>query len=155
MTEAWDLAHAAARDAGVELRPLTTVDEADLVNEIIAAVWGGQRIDREVLRALAVSGNVPYGAFEGDDLIGFVLGWAGVDGDGLHVHSHMLAVVPERQSALEIVEQARFALVGVPIELTDPKRLHQKPIRAARAVKKIPDGLSAASTASCVNVAVS
>jgi predicted GNAT superfamily acetyltransferase len=27
-------------------------------------------------------------------MVGYVLGWAGVDRDGLHVHSHMLAVRP-------------------------------------------------------------
>ena len=30
-------------------------------------------------------------------MVGFVLGWAGVDGEGLHVHSHMLAALPERR----------------------------------------------------------
>ena len=41
---------------------------------------------------------MPCGAFDGGELIGYVLGWAGVDPeDGLHVHSHMLATLPDRR----------------------------------------------------------
>ena len=112
MTDAWELARAAARGAGVELRPLPGVDDADLINEVIQATWGGQRIDREVIRALAASGNVCWGAFDGSELIGFVLGWAGVNEDGLHVHSHMLAAVPDRRHrgvgyALKLAQRAQ------------------------------------------------
>jgi len=97
MTDAWELARAAARGAGVELRPLPRVDDADLINEVVRATWGGQQVDREVVRALAASGNVCWGAFDGSELIGFVLGWAGVAEGGLHVHSHMLAALPDRR----------------------------------------------------------
>jgi predicted GNAT superfamily acetyltransferase len=49
---------------------------------------------------LSGSGNVPWGAFDGDELIGYVLGWAAIsDDDGLHEHSHMLAALPERRHA--------------------------------------------------------
>jgi predicted GNAT superfamily acetyltransferase len=112
MTDAWELARAAARGAGVELRPLPGVDDADLINEVVQATWGGQRVDREVVRALAASGNVCWGAFDGSDLIGFVLGWAGVAGGGLHVHSHMLAALPNRRHrgvgyALKLAQRAQ------------------------------------------------
>jgi predicted GNAT superfamily acetyltransferase len=112
MSEAWELARAAARGADVELRPLPTVGDADLINDVIGATWGGQRIDREVVRALAASGNVSWGAFDEDRLIGFVLGWAGVDDEGLHVHSHMLAALPERRHrgvgyALKLAQRAQ------------------------------------------------
>ena len=61
--------------------------------------WGEHDlVPPEMLRALAESGNVPWGAFDADEMIGYVLGWAGVDADdGLHVHSHMLAAVPGRR----------------------------------------------------------
>jgi predicted GNAT superfamily acetyltransferase len=112
MTDAWVLARAAARGAGVELRPLPGVDDADLINGVIQVTWGGQRIDREVIRALAASGNVCWGAFDGSELIGFVLGWAGVNEVGLHVHSHMLAAVPDRRHrgvgyALKLAQRAQ------------------------------------------------
>ena len=112
MIDPWELAHAAAHGAGVELRPLPGVEDADLINGVIQATWGGQRIDREVVRALAASGNVCWGAFHGSDLIGFVLGWAGVDAGGLHVHSHMLAALPDRRRrgvgyALKLAQRAQ------------------------------------------------
>ena len=118
MTRAWDLAHAAARGAGMELRPLTDVDSAGSINEVIAVTWGGQHLDREVVRALAYSGNVPWGAFTEGRLIGYVLGWAGVDTDGLHVHSHMLATLPDRRHrgvgyALKLAQRAQALDQGI------------------------------------------
>jgi predicted GNAT superfamily acetyltransferase len=94
----WDLAHAAARAADVQLRPLTSLGQLDDAIAIMVATWGAFQLPpREVMIALAHSGNAPLGAYDGDRLIGFVLGWAGVDGEGLHVHSHMLAAMPERR----------------------------------------------------------
>jgi predicted GNAT superfamily acetyltransferase len=118
MTDAWAVARDAARDAAVQLRPLTAIHDADRINDVIVGTWGGQRLDREVIRALAVSGNVPWGAFADDELIGFVLGWAGVDGDGLHVHSHMLAAVPDRRHAgvgyaLKLAQRAQALEQGI------------------------------------------
>ena len=99
MTDPWALAHEAAAVAGVALRPMTSVADAVPIGEVIAATWGEQPVGPEIVRALAESGNEPYGAFDGDTLVGFVLGWAGVDRDGLHVHSHMLAALPDRRHA--------------------------------------------------------
>jgi predicted GNAT superfamily acetyltransferase len=92
------LARAAAGAANVELRALTAIDQFDEAIGIMVATWGAFQLPpREVMTALAHSGNVPLGAYDGDRMVGFVLGWAGVDGDGLHVHSHMLAALPERR----------------------------------------------------------
>ena len=120
MSQAWDLARAAARGAGIDLRPLTTVEDADRINDVIEATWGGQRMDREVVRALAESGNVPWGGADGDRLVGFVLGWAGVDAEGLHVHSHMLAAIPDRRHrgigfALKLAQRAQALDQGVSV----------------------------------------
>jgi predicted GNAT superfamily acetyltransferase len=95
---AWGLARAAAEEARVELRSLTALDQFDDALGIMVATWGAFQLPpREVITALAHSGNIPLGAYDGDRLVGFVLGWAGVDQDGLHVHSHMLATLPERR----------------------------------------------------------
>ena len=94
----WDLARAAARAAGVQLRPLTDHGQLDDAIGIMVATWGAFQLPpREVMTALVHSGNVPIGAYDGDRMIGFVLGWAGVDDGGLHVHSHMLAALPDRR----------------------------------------------------------
>ena len=95
---AWDLAGEAAEAANVELHPLSSLGQFDEAIGIMVATWGAYQLPpREVMTALAHSGNVPLGAYDGDRLVGFVLGWAGVDEGGLHVHSHMLAALPERR----------------------------------------------------------
>src|SRR5688572_18919378 len=89
-TSAWGLAGRAASRAGVSIRPLTTLEEADLAIEVMVATWGHhQLLPRELIRAFQGGGNVPYGAFEGDRMVGYVLGFLGPDPeDGVHVHSH-------------------------------------------------------------------
>lgn len=120
MTDPWTLARASARAANVTLAPLTTVADADRINDVIQRTWGGQHLDREVVRALAISGNVSWGAVDGGDLVGFVLGWAGIDDDGLHVHSHMLAAVPDRRhhgvgAALKLAQRAQALEQGIEV----------------------------------------
>ena len=120
MTDPWTLANDKARRANVTLAPLATVEDADLLNEVIEVTWGGQHLDREVVRALAISGNTSWGAFDGERLIGFVLGWAGVDDDGLHVHSHMLASIPDRRHAgvgesLKLAQRAQALEQGIDV----------------------------------------
>ena len=108
---AWHLAHDAAAVCGVTLRALTSLDDADAIVRVMLATWG-EEIPRETIRALADSGNVPWGAFEGDELVGYVLGWAAVDAsEGLHEHSHMLAALPDRRHrgvgyALKLAQRA-------------------------------------------------
>ena len=116
----WQLAFEAARAAGVELRALAELDDADRILRVMDATWAGpEPFPREVLRALADSGNVPYGAFDGDEAIGYVLGWAGVDPeDGLHTHSHMLAALPDRRHrgvgyALKLAQRAQALDQGI------------------------------------------
>jgi predicted GNAT superfamily acetyltransferase len=120
MTAAWDLAHRAAQAAAVTLRPLTGDADVEAINHVVASTWGGQYLEREVVRALCVSGNVPWGAEAGGTVIGFVLGWAGVDEGGLHVHSHMLASVPDRRHAgvgyaLKLAQRAQALDQGIVI----------------------------------------
>ncbi len=104
----------------MELRPIVTLDEADEVLRVMHAAWQGHgAFPREVVRALADSGNVPFGAFDEQELIGYVLGWVGLGAeDGLHVHSHMLAAVPERRHrgvgyALKLAQRAQALDMGI------------------------------------------
>jgi predicted GNAT superfamily acetyltransferase len=116
---AWDLARSAAESAHVRLRPLTSLEDFDHSIDVMIATWGRFQLPpREVLTALAHSGNVPYGAFDGDEMVGFVLGWAGVDDRGLHVHSHMLAAMPAERHrgvgyALKLAQRAQALDQGI------------------------------------------
>ena len=119
-SEAWDLAHAAAETAGVTLRPLTSLADADAILRVMIATWGEhQLLPREEILALAESGNVPWGAEAGGETIGYVLGWAGIDPeDGLHLHSHMLAALPDRRHrgigyALKLAQRASCLDQGI------------------------------------------
>jgi predicted GNAT superfamily acetyltransferase len=112
------LAEDAARAAGVEFRLLTTLEDADRIVGVMVATWGEhQLVPREMIRALADSGNVPYGAFRSEELVGYVLGWMALDEDGPHVHSHMLAVLPGSRSggvgyALKLAQRAQALEAG-------------------------------------------
>jgi predicted GNAT superfamily acetyltransferase len=119
--DGWSDANEAARAAGVELRPLTNLADADRILGVMIATWGEhQLLPREMIRALGDSGNTPWGAFAGDEMIGYVLGWSGVDPDeGLHAHSHMLATLPERRHrgvgfALKLAQRAQCLDQGIP-----------------------------------------
>jgi len=98
---AWELARGAAKTAGVEVRPLESLEDAARIQEILRATWGdAQVVPQEMVRAFQGSGNVPYGAFDGDAMVGYVLGFLGFDPRvGVHAHSHMLAVLPDRRHA--------------------------------------------------------
>ena len=120
---AWELARAAADRASVDLRPLTTQDAFEDAIGVMTATWGAhQLLPREVFTALTHSGNVPWGAYDGDRLIGFVLGWVGVDDGGLHVHSHMLAALPDR----------RHRGIGFALKLAQRAQALDQRIRSAR-----------------------
>lgn len=118
-SEAWELADRAAAAAGVELRMLADLGDAERILEVMIATWGPhQLLPREVIRALQGSGNVPVGAFRDGEMIGYVLGWLGDDpDDGLHVHSHMLAVLPSLREggvgyALKLAQRAAALEAG-------------------------------------------
>jgi predicted GNAT superfamily acetyltransferase len=117
----WADAHAAATSAGVELEPLESLEDADHIAEVMLATWGyHQEVPRELIRALQGSGNTPWGALHNGRLVGYVLGWLGRDDDGLHVHSHMLAVLGEWRTrgvgyALKLAQRAAALDGGVTV----------------------------------------
>ncbi len=120
-TSPWKRAEEAADAAHVTMRPLTTLSDADAILDVMIATWGNhQLLPREMIHALADCGNVPYGAFDEDArLVGYVLGWAAIEPiGGLHVHSHMLATLPERRHAgvgfaLKLAQRAQCLDLGI------------------------------------------
>jgi predicted GNAT superfamily acetyltransferase len=120
-SEAWQRAHDAADAAGVTLRPLEDLEDADRILDVMIDTWGEhQLLPRELIRALQHSGNVPYGAFVAGELRGYVLGVLARDSGGPHVHSHMLAVRPGGRSkgvgyALKLAQRAQALDAGVSV----------------------------------------
>jgi predicted GNAT superfamily acetyltransferase len=81
-----------------EIRELHDFEELRDLAELFAVVWGraGEPpIGSDVLKALAQSGNYVSGAYRDGRLVGGLVGWfAGTPPDELHLHSHILGVLP-------------------------------------------------------------
>jgi predicted GNAT superfamily acetyltransferase len=110
-----------AARAHVEIRPVTTLEGADAVLEILRRTWGPEpALPRELVRAFQASGTPPVGAFHEGRLVGYVLGFLGTGEEGVHLHSHMLAVLPEHRSAgvghaLKLAQRAAALDAGIRI----------------------------------------
>jgi len=89
---AWAVATDAASAAGVDIRELRG-NEVMLAQEAFGQVWGPQLIPQEVLlRALAHVGCTLLCAVVDERPVRMTLGFLGWEG-GVHLHSHMTAVV--------------------------------------------------------------
>jgi predicted GNAT superfamily acetyltransferase len=92
--QAWAQARAAALAAGADIRELRG-DDVLLAGAVVDAVWGpGQIPQQSMLRAFAHAGSTLLGASVAGRPVGMTLGFLGWNG-GLHLHSHMTAVLPE------------------------------------------------------------
>ena len=82
----------------VEIRELDDLADLEGLAQLFASVWGrpGEPpINSDVLKALALSGNYLSGAYADGKLIGGLVGWlGGTPPHDLHLHSHILGVVP-------------------------------------------------------------
>lgn len=80
------------------IRELSAIEDLRQLSGLLAVVWGrpGEpSLDSDVLKALAHSGNYISGAFAGAKMVGGLVGWfGGVPPQELHLHSHILGVVP-------------------------------------------------------------
>ena len=82
----------------IVLRDITEHSELKAVEDLQKQIWGCS--DREILPSLALIpiieiGGVLIGAFDENDLVGFVLGFPGIEDGELILHSDMLGVMPE------------------------------------------------------------
>lgn len=87
---------------GVTIAELTEPDELRELANLWAEIWrrpGEPPLDVGTLRALSHSGNYVAGARTGGQLIGGLAGWLGGDPrDHLHMHSHILGVLPDTEA---------------------------------------------------------
>lgn len=83
--------------ANVTIREINGIDEIRAVENLQKEVWGLPDLDvvpSTQLIAARAAGGVLIGGFDGDDLVGFVYGFAGYENGRPTHHSHMLAVKP-------------------------------------------------------------
>ena len=87
----------------LQIRFLETPAEMHQVEDLQRLIWQGGDLDvvpAHFLQALAHGGSPVFGAFVGDDLVGFTYGFLGTDlqSGALKYCSHQLGVHPEYQS---------------------------------------------------------
>lgn len=86
----------------LQIRPLATVDEVRACEEIQFHVWKmadyREVVPLHMMVAIVKGGGLLLGAFDNDQLLGFVFGFPGITAGGrLKHYSHMLAVRPGEQ----------------------------------------------------------
>lgn len=103
------------------IRELTSTKDYRDVELIQLEAWGFEEIDvvpSGQLIAARAAGGVLLGAFDGDNMIGFVYGFPGWEHNRISIHSHMLAVKPESRSLkagaqLKLAQRLRTLQSGV------------------------------------------
>ncbi len=81
-----------------ELRACTSLEDFDRCVELQRQVWSFADIElvpKDVIVVAASTGGQVFGAFEGGEMVGFVLAFPGYRNARPYLHSHMLAVRPE------------------------------------------------------------
>jgi predicted GNAT superfamily acetyltransferase len=84
-----------------EIRELTELEDLRAVVALFDQIWGrtGEPpLNADTLKALTHSGNYVSGAFVDGRMMGALVGWLGGTPHDLHLHSHILGVVPERET---------------------------------------------------------
>lgn len=84
----------------VAVRALTTVDHFHRCVEIEEAVWNfdpGDSVPQQILVVAHETGGQVFGAFDGDQMVGFALAFPAFRNRHVHLHSHMAAVLPSYQ----------------------------------------------------------
>jgi predicted GNAT superfamily acetyltransferase len=83
-----------------QIRELGELADLEALSELFATIWGktgDPPLNTDILRALATSRNYVAGAFAEGRLVGGLVGWlGGTPPDDLHMHSHILGVIPGR-----------------------------------------------------------
>lgn len=83
----------------VALRELRTPADCHAAADLFTALWGTEIVPGELMVAMAGSGNYVAGAWDGDRLVGAIMGWYGRRGGHEHLHSHIAGVRPDVQGA--------------------------------------------------------
>lgn len=83
----------------IDIRPLKTIDAFFAAEETQQRIWGMAEsvlVPVHVLVTAQKNGGLVLGAFDGEEMIGYLFGFLGRTDDGVVKHcSHMMGVVPE------------------------------------------------------------
>lgn len=113
----------AATETSIIIRDIGAGAEMRAVEELQKEVWGLPDLDVVPLSQLAAAtaaGGVLLGAFDGENLAGFVYGFAGYEHGLAAHHSHMLAVKPSFRSfnlgyRLKLAQRERVLAQGISV----------------------------------------
>ncbi len=85
----------------ITIRPCTTLLEFEQCIQLQQAVWGDsdrELVPQHIFVVAAKTGGQIFGAYDGEELVGYLLGMVGLrDGVG-YIHSHMAGVLPAYQN---------------------------------------------------------
>lgn len=83
----------------VTVRPLSSLEDVRAAAALFDRIWEERRVmGAPLLRAMAAHGGQVLGAFDGEELVGALVGLVGLAEDGRPVvHSHITGVAPEAQ----------------------------------------------------------
>jgi predicted GNAT superfamily acetyltransferase len=80
------------------IKELSELEDLEAISLLFASIWGRSDeppLSTDILKALAVSGNYISGAYVDGRLTGGLVGWlGGMPPDDMHMHSHILGVLP-------------------------------------------------------------
>ncbi len=84
----------------VDIRELERMADLRELDDLFATIWGVRDpVGSATLRALSHSGNYVAAAYSGNRLVGGLIGWLGGNPrDHLHLHSHILGVLPDTEA---------------------------------------------------------
>ena len=78
------------------IRRLRTREELEEFGRVEERIWGGQSPPPpELLKAISDNGGLVLGAFDGDRMVGILLGFAGFHHGRIYHYSHQAGVLPE------------------------------------------------------------
>ena len=97
--EAVEDARRAAATAGVVIRDVDDAATAGTIGPFLRALWGREAdpAPYDLVMAMVHAGNYVSGAYADGRLVGALVAFTGIDA-GLHLHSHILGVVPEARA---------------------------------------------------------
>jgi len=91
-----------SKAATIAIRPCARLEEYDRCVELQRLVWGFADVElvpKDVIVVAGSTGGQVFGAFNGAEMVGFLLSFPGYRDGRSYIHSHMLAVLPDYRDA--------------------------------------------------------